>query len=145
MRIKTIKKFLPVLCLAVFIFGTAFINNESTDDPLPVRPPAATPKPLGGKIVLQLISDEPVLDKSLWTVVQWQDSSKTWHDVDGWQGTFNEKLQISWWVAAEDLGSSTFRWIIKESVDEDEILAESNAFRLPYDKQEVLVEIYFKK
>ncbi len=72
--------------------------------------------------------------QTLWTVVQWQDGQGEWHNVDGWQGTFDEVTgnegQKVWWVAKAHLGTGPFRWMIYNS-NTGKIFAVSNHFYLP--------------
>ncbi|GAB4450179.1 MAG: hypothetical protein Kow0031_32630 [Anaerolineae bacterium] len=49
------------------------------------------------------------------SVVQWQDSSGGWHDVEGWRGELGSDGTIRWWVAAKDCGSGPFRWVVGNS------------------------------
>jgi hypothetical protein len=119
---------------------------------LPDRPtPDATAEPVpaslstGSLIRLQLQLPSETLSRvdswqMLWTVVQWQDPEGSWHDVEGWQGTFDDftddtKQRVAegqklWWVAPGDLGTGPFRWLIKQSHD-GEHLAISAPFQLP--------------
>jgi hypothetical protein len=53
-----------------------------------------------------------------WSVVQWQDINGNWQDVDGWRGSLNEAGSRRWWVAAKDLGTGPFRWVVGEAVSE---------------------------
>lgn len=79
---------------------------------------------------------EPLLP-GLWTRIQWQDASNDWHDMEGWQGDFNEDQRVLWYVGAEHLGEGPFRWLVYESQAGD-LLAESVPFVLPSHGGEVL-------
>jgi hypothetical protein len=102
---------------------------------LPPRPtpvltttPTAVPSTYvreGGLIELHI---HPV-QTGLWTLVQWQDARGQWHDVDGWQGTVDDTLQV-WWVAPRDFGKGPFRWRIHQSYG-GQLLATSQSFSLP--------------
>ena len=105
--------------------------NSADAQGLPTRPPTVTPQPpAGGLIILQVEATLPVLD-GLWTVVQWQDANGDWHDVEGWQGNFNEKLEVIWWVAPEDLGKGPFHWLITERQGSTIAVTNSKPFFLP--------------
>lgn len=47
-----------------------------------------------------------------WAMVQWQDSSGGWHDVEGWQGQASNSSR--WWVHPKDFGSGPFRWLVTQ-------------------------------
>jgi hypothetical protein len=67
-----------------------------------------------------------------------------WHDVEGWQGTFDDFVHDSssndgggmcegkktWWVARADLGTGPFRWVIYQ-MPGGKLLASSKPFYLP--------------
>lgn len=81
--------------------------------------------------------------QELYTLVQWQDGHGNWHNVEGWQGTFDEIVNgvgiKLWWVAESDLGSGPFRWVICKSYAEPtKILAKSEPFHLPSASRQVL-------
>lgn len=120
--------------LAIMLFGLCFtsFNTEAlVENELPPRPPTATPvPPTGGLIVLRVEATSPV-PEGLWTVVQWQDANGDWHDVEGWQGNFNEKLEVVWWVAPEDLDKGPFHWVIYETQGSEATMAISDSFYLP--------------
>jgi hypothetical protein len=66
--------------------------------------------------------------------VQWQNVYGVWHDVTGWQGTFDTitagvgtKL---WWVAEKDFGSGPFRWVVYRNPG-GAVVATSAPFYLP--------------
>jgi len=97
----------------------------STPTPIPTQP-APPIAPVGGTITLYASPVRP----EMWTIIQWQDAWGDWHDVEGWQGTFNEESQVIWWVAPADLDTGPFRWTICESKGGD-LLAFSESFYLP--------------
>jgi hypothetical protein len=72
---------------------------------------------------------------NLWTVVQWQDHSGRWHDVEGWRGAPDEVVSGEgkkvWWVGKADLGTGPFRWLIYQS-QKGKLLAQSQPFYLPH-------------
>jgi hypothetical protein len=78
----------------------------------PVRP-KDTPTP-GSKLVRGAIELHVTgLHQSapLFAVVQWQDGLGRWHDIDEWRGEIKGD-RVTWDVAAKDLGSGPFRWLV---------------------------------
>jgi hypothetical protein len=74
-----------------------------------------------------------------WTQVQWQDDRGVWHDVEGWQGEFDDVTldpdglvtgEKTWWLARENQGTGPFRWLVTLGRDGDR-LATSAPFDLP--------------
>lgn len=106
----------------VFPDGRVFTPTEVAlvEATLPASPPA------GGAITLYAHPVQP----ELWTVVQWQDAQGGWHDVEGWQGPFNQENQVVWWVAPAGLGKGPFRWTVYQSQG-GQLLAISDSFYLP--------------
>lgn len=98
----------------------------------------ANPAPLatffGGLIELRLPGCPEGVWQSLWTVVQWQDGTGAWHDVEGWQGPLaatREGVAHSMWkVDPGDLGKGPFRWVVLSGRG-GEMLAASQPFQLP--------------
>lgn len=82
-------------------------------------------KPIGAYLGLNM----PGAPDGVWTVVQWQDSTDGWHDVEGWRGTLDRGQKI-WWVAQRDFGTGPFRWVIYEG-EGGRLLATSESFYLP--------------
>ena len=78
--------------------------------------------------------------QDLWTVVQRQKSiGGGWCDVAGWQGGLDGVAvgtdgeitgQKAWWVAKEDLGRGTYRWLVYDGEGGD-LLATSDPFNPP--------------
>jgi hypothetical protein len=108
-------------------------------------PPRQTPQPLppsgsdggGASLELRLRFDQveqAARWQELWTVVQWQDASGNWRDVEGWQGALDEMAKGEgvkvWWVYRQDLGTGPFRWMIY-SAPAGKVLAASDPFHLP--------------
>lgn len=103
---------------------------------LPARPEDVVPgetkggdedgKPVGAHIELQV---QPP-GTGLWAVVQWQDSSEGWHDVEGWRNTLDEHGYRRWWVDAKDFGAEPFRWVVYQT-PEGAALGISEPFSLP--------------
>jgi hypothetical protein len=101
----------------------------TTADELPPRPPTATPNP-STRIILSLEKGSHH-SSDWWTVIQWQDDIGGWHDVAGWQGTFDANRQVVWWLGPEHFGTGPFRWVIYESADRQQELAITKSFSLP--------------
>jgi hypothetical protein len=123
-------------------FGS--FSASVSDSDLPTRVPTITPTPVvsttpttlvpaegaGGLIILQAEAT-PLTPDGLWTQVQWQDHEGNWHDVEGWQGAFNHKFEVIWWVAAENLGQRPFHWLVYENQESERLLGISDPFALP--------------
>lgn len=154
---------LSILLAAVFLPSV----SRAAPDNLPPRPTPMTPPPMpprptppwpvprpgrgeGGFVELHgQFSEETMWTtfhwQDLWTVVQWQDRSGNWHDVEGWQGTFdqyNDRVcRKMWWVSASDFDKGPFRWVIYRSRGDD-LLEESESFYLPcFAGESVVVEV----
>lgn len=130
--------------------------TPATPPPMPPRPGATpVPSPLsrwrdGGAIELRTEFTDKMIWTVLhwqdpWTVVQWQDHSGEWHDVEGWQGTFDEFSENvgrkTWWVAKLDLAKGPFRWMVYRSKG-GRLLGQSLEFYLPtFVGERVVVEV----
>ena len=137
---KVCLKVAYAISATLLILATLSVSSLATDD-LPIRPepglperpsiPEETPTSEDGEgIGAHIVLKAEQWDQSLWTLVQWQGASGTWHDVEGWRGQFNQRGQVRWWVDPKDLTKGPFRWIIyRES--EPEILWVSSPFNLP--------------
>ena len=73
----------------------------------------------------------------LWSVVQWQDDTDHWHDVDNWQGTLGSGGNKRWWVAQKDFKSGPFRWVVRQGPG-GPVVGSSEPFLLPGAGNEVL-------
>ena len=125
-------------------------GNPAPGQPVTVAPalPEAPPEnPVNTQTTVQLLyprltgafielQAEP-LRPGLWTRMQWQDAEGGWHNIEGWQGSFNEEQRVSWWVGEEHLGEGPFRWLVYES-QEGDLLVVSESFSLPSRGGEVL-------
>ncbi|MFN8443432.1 MAG: hypothetical protein U0175_21830 [Caldilineaceae bacterium] len=87
--------------------------------------PASTRVPVA---VLRLKLQNSV-ERPLSSVVQWQDTSGNWHDIDGWRGQM-VKNQTTWWVEEKDWGDGPFRWSVYTQ-ESGAMLAISEPFHLP--------------
>jgi len=114
-----------------------------TPGPAPIKTPASPinlPEPDGGQIELRVQfapawwQRRTVDWQELWTVVQWQDRSRNWHDVEGWRGTLDEVVSAEgrkiWWVYHQDLGKGPFRWLVHDRAG-GKLLVASQSFNLP--------------
>ena len=77
--------------------------------------------------------------QTCWTQVQWQDALGTWHDVEGWQGGFDDVMldpdglvtgEKTWWLARKNQGTGPFRWLVTLGRKGD-LLVTSTPFDLP--------------
>lgn len=85
--------------------------------------------------------------EELWTIVQWQDVLGNWHDVEGWQGAFdefnhNEDKNVcagkkTWWVTEADFDKGPFRWVVYQGRGGG-LLARSELFYLPHSTGEIV-------
>jgi hypothetical protein len=64
-----------------------------------------------------------------WSVVQWQDSSGGWPDVEGWAGSLDDGGGRRWWVVAKDFSTGPFRWV-SQAGPEGSVLNASEPFTL---------------
>lgn len=105
------------------------------ETPTPTPPPDDRDggPPVGAYIELQATGARP----DAWTVVQWQDSDESWHDVEGWQGMLEKNGGRRWWVAARDFGSGPFRWVITQGSG-GSVLGVSQHFSLPSNANQVV-------
>lgn len=133
---------LAIVGLFAALFASLAFQPTIASDEQPPRPPTITPF-VGTRVILSLEGNTSY-STAWWTVIQWQDESGAWHDVDGWQGTFDENRQVVWWVGPEHFGSGPFRWVVYDSALRNRQLAISKAFSLPvstYTSMEVKVTI----
>jgi hypothetical protein len=134
-----------------------FSHAPGASAQLPTRPPnpTATPAPRievsGGEIELhaQFSSTWPwrsVPWQNLWTIVQWRGTWGVWHDVEGWQGGFDDVTtgeageiigEKAWWVLSRDLGKGPFRWVVLRA-EAGETVGVSEPFYLPSSIGEML-------
>jgi hypothetical protein len=70
----------------------------------------------------------PAMPVGAWAVVQWQDSNRGWHDVEGWQGEVATSSR--WWIHPKDFGTGPFRWVVMTRSD-GLLWAVSASFNLP--------------
>jgi hypothetical protein len=122
---------LPVLSMATPSALPPRPTPLPTPTPTPTpQPPSIPAPPTGGYIVLRATSAQT----EMWTIVQWQDALGDWHDVTGWQGTFDEIVAgtgvKTWWVAEANFGQGPFRWVVYQEFGGRQ-LAVSEPFDLP--------------
>ncbi len=127
-----------VLACAVWLIGNATATSlvfaalppRPTPEPPPPVPPADT-NPYGGWMELDVAAQSAT---GLASVVQWQDSAGTWHDIEGWRGAFDTSAggvsTKKWWYDQWILGQGPFRWIVYRG-DTGQNVGESKPFSLP--------------
>lgn len=123
--------------LIIVLLGPAILAFvQAPIGELPPRPPTIAPT-LGAQIAL---APPPgvIVWPAWWSVVQWRDAAGHWHDVDGWQGTFDAAGRVVWWVGPEHLGSGPFRWVVYESPERLHEVGQSEPFYLPSQHRTVL-------
>ncbi len=150
MESKTRKHLLEKVVLFVAVTALLLVVAMPVDAALPPRPPrpphiTPTPAPVsqisnvsavdGGFIRLAIAVPKPALS----AVVQWQDSTGKWHNVNGWRSNLAH-ISVRWWVNPGDFGKGPFRWVVYEQSQEN-IIAVSDMFFLPESEQHV-VNVY---
>jgi len=137
------EKYVPAFWLTISVVVISLLLLAWS--PLPTQagpelPPRATPTPTprpdtegdnkdGQSIGALLDLHVQGAPQGAWTVIQWQDSTGSWQDVKGWQGTL-ESGRKTWWVAQRDFGKGPFRWAVYAGQG-GKLLATSEAFYLP--------------
>jgi hypothetical protein len=120
------------LCLFLFIilpiWGVRSALAQATAAATPAPPTAELLYPNLTGAFIELTA-EP-MQPNLWTRLQWQDASGNWHDIEGWQGSFNPDQRVLWYIGSEQLGAGPFRWLVDESQG-GERLGMSQPFNLP--------------
>lgn len=91
-------------------------------------------KPAGAHIELYVRS----VPSGAWSVVQWQDSTGGWHDVEGWRGTLDERGIKRWWVHPKDFSTGPFHWLVTRGTG-GPVLRTSEPFNLPHEPGYTLV------
>jgi hypothetical protein len=132
------------MCL-ILLFQPTHTQAAPTLPPRPTIAPLTTPDPPphaeGGWIVLRAALKDMMSAQTVWSVVQWQDAAGEWHNVEGWQGTFDVVVGTvgikTWWVAPRDLAKGPFRWVIYQERD-GAWLAASDTFYLPRNLAETI-------
>ncbi len=122
------------LLICVMLAGMSAISlSEYVYADLPPRPTKTpipdkerpTPDLPAGTLILHT---QPAVT-GLWSVVQWQDTTGEWRDVEGWRGEINAGKTI-WWVEQAQWHTGPFRWAVFETRD-GKLLATSELFFLP--------------
>ncbi len=127
--------------VGLMLFGTstvAALPPRPTPAPVPTSVPPA--RALGGWIELRVQNAT-----TQWTVVQWQDSTGKWIDVDSWRGAFDSVSdgvgKKTWWVDQATFSTTPFRWVVYD-VATKQVVATSQPFNLPTEnKQTMSVQI----
>lgn len=111
---------------------------------------AATPDPLGGRIILEIpAAENKVVTEDSWAVVQWYDRSGSAHDVEGWQSPLNYKphsdsWRKTWWVTDPNYGEKSFRWAVYADKSKSKLIVSSQRFDLPQNEfQTVFVALEY--
>lgn len=116
---------------------------------LPPRPTAHPPPPTVTATPVPAVDENvpragalielraPAAPRTAWSVVQWQDATGDWHDVDGWQGPVIDGVR-RWWVAPNDFRTGPFRWMLYTERAGDRWTA-SEPFYLPTSSYEIVV------
>lgn len=122
---------LPLLSFTILFLWTpetTVAGPSTAAAPTPQAPVVELldPRLAGAFIALQAQPLQP----GLWTRVQWQDAHGGWHDIEGWQGTFNPDQRVLWYVGPEHLGSGPFRWLVYQQPG-GRLLGVSQPFHLP--------------
>lgn len=131
-----------LIVIVAFSLLLALVPNGVQAEPpaLPPRPPLPSGGGGGdadsptGAIIELTVSGAPA---GAWAVVQWQDSTGGWHDVEGWRGMLDESGTKRWWVAPRDFGTGPFQWVIAQGI-EGTHLAISEPFTLPASANQTL-------
>jgi hypothetical protein len=132
--------FVFVSCVFL-LFALLPMNVQADWPPRPEVTPLPPPKVKSAEqirpSVATLILEVQPAKSSLWSVVQWQDASKNWHDVDAWRGAIVNGRTI-WWVEQKDWATGPFRWVIYNQ-DSNRLLVTSQSFMLPDQARKSLV------
>jgi hypothetical protein len=120
--------------------GKSFINPSLGNPAVPTTAPLLNSS--GGMMPLDCCSDHsdilvyaPTAPVTSWITVQWQDGNGGWHDVEGWQGTFDIASGSNfpfkqWTVGASQYNQGPFRWVIYTQRGGD-VWGISPSFNLP--------------
>ncbi|MBE2198070.1 MAG: hypothetical protein IAE79_05630 [Anaerolinea sp.] len=158
---RELKVILGLLALILPVLFFASLTLAATDSGLPDRPPTMTPLPAptdtpepvqsptqvppaetvqhnapvaGGFLLLQIVGG----NNALWTEMQWLASDGAWMTVDGWRGNPSADGVVMWYVGPENLGfRAWFRWLVFDK-EGGQLLATSDAFKLPGGAQQVV-------
>jgi hypothetical protein len=112
------------------LIGILFDAGATRAAELPGRPGDTTPVPVvsNEEHFGYLALDTSGLKQNALSIVQWQDPSGGWHDVEGWQHPVSPNVAVRWTVYPRDFGKGSFRWAI---VDRGQVIAASASFMLP--------------
>ncbi|MBI5879549.1 MAG: hypothetical protein HZB53_18010 [Chloroflexi bacterium] len=79
--------------------------------------------------------------RALWTIVQWQDGTGQWHDVDNWQGAPKgnpgDAYHQAYAIDERNYGKGPFRWIVRTTKGSTDA-AVSQPFNLPRNTSEAV-------
>ena len=117
------------LSLITVLFGLAhpLLRTQAQATLPPLDPPTATPGPSsggsdgesakddkGGPLIAHIELQASTAPVGAWSVVQWQDSSGNWHDVEGWRSALPGNGLQRWAVEAKDFNTGPFRWLVRQ-------------------------------
>ena len=132
-----------ILCVAIVaLYLPSRVFAELPPRPTrPITPNAQQPTPElpSGTLIL---NTQPSVSGA-WSVVQWQDATGTWQDVEGWRGEVSAGKTI-WWVEQAQWHSGPFRWAIFEAPD-GKLLATSTLFALPGSGEKSVIYVNLTK
>ncbi len=134
----------PSIAIAGFVCAVGLALNHpmgAAADSLPPRPTRVPALPTArqapgervGVIVLQVHGWE----SQTHSVVQWQDPTGSWHDVEGWQQALGATDTVQWSVYPRDFGSGPFRWALFDG-HTHVLIAASPSFLLPGDGGQIV-------
>lgn len=139
---KTHSRFFMMICIICVGVITLYLPNHVYAE-LPPRPtktviPAnqqPTPDHPSGTLIL---NTQPAITGA-WSVVQWQDATGVWQDVEGWRGEVSAGKTI-WWVEQTQWHTGPFRWAIFETKG-GKLVATSALFLLPGSGEKTIVRV----
>lgn len=90
-----------------------------------------------GERVRVIVLQEQGWESQTHSVVQWQDPTGNWHDVEGWQQALSATDTVRWSVYLRDFGSGPFRWALFDG-NTHVLIAASPSFLLPGDGAQIV-------
>lgn len=134
-----------LVCIVFVGVGTVSLSNQARAElpPRPTKTPIPdkerpTPDLPAGTLILHT---QPTVT-GLWSVVQWQDTTGKWRDVEGWRGEINAGKTI-WWVEQTQWHTGPFRWAVFETRD-GKLLVTSDLFFLPSSGETKIIRVHLE-